>query len=171
MPAGIVVVLCDAVETERLIDDRQGIFRGVDRTFFERLEDFTAGQHGHGSADSLDHFAANAGKANLQAFEIGERLYRFTKPPGRLGTGQPAKNGVHVVFGVKRLAEFAPAGIEPPACELPGLHAERHGRDQCCGGNLPLIVAKPAVARLDLAVAHRIGNAESRNDLAGLEDS
>ena len=70
MPARIVVVGRDPVEAQRLIDDRQCEFGGIDGAFLQRLKDLAAGQHGDRGTRLLDDFAAETGKADLQALEI-----------------------------------------------------------------------------------------------------
>ncbi len=135
MPARVVVVAGDAVEAELLVDDGQRVLGGVDGALLERLEDLAAGQHRHGRADPLDHLAAQAGEANLQALHLLQRIDPIAEPSRRFRPADPAEKDVRVLLGIQRLAELPPAGLEPPGRELPWLHAEGNRADERGRGN------------------------------------
>ena len=168
MPAGIVVVGCDPIEAERLIDDRQGELGGVDGAFLQRLEDLAAGQHGHRRACPLDHPAADAGEADLQPLHVGKRFHRIAEPAGRFRARHAAEQDVRALLAIERLTQLPTAAFVPPGRKLPGLQAERHRTEQRRSGHLALVVAEPGVAHGYLAVADRIGDGEGGHDLAGL---
>ena len=58
VPSGEVVELDQLVKTKTRVDGRHRELGGVDRTFFQRREDFTARQQRRGHAQLLHHFAA-----------------------------------------------------------------------------------------------------------------
>ena len=65
MPARVIVVFSNAVEAQGLIHHRQGKFAGIDGTFFQRLENFTAGDHGDTGAKAFNHATTKASKTDF----------------------------------------------------------------------------------------------------------
>jgi hypothetical protein len=170
MPARVVVVGGDAMEAEPLIDDGQCVLRGIDGAFLQGLEDLAARQHGHRGAGPGDDLAADAGEADLEAAQVGQRSHRHAKPAGGLGPGDAAQQRMHRVTVIERLSQLPAAALVPPGHELPGFHTERHRAEQRRCADLALVVAEPRVSGFDLVVPHGIGDAEHRHQLAGLED-
>ena len=171
MPTRIVVVGRHPIEAQRLIDNGQGVLRGVYGALLQRLKYLPAGEHGHRCAGPLHHLAADAGEADLEAAHVRKALHGPPEPAGGLRPGEAAEDSLDVLLGVQGFAMLATAGVEPPSGELPRLHAERNRAEQRRRRRAALVVAQPGVAGLHLSLSHRLRDAQGRHHLARLEDA
>ena len=93
VPAREVVVARDAIEAELAIDDGQRVLGGVDRTFLQGLEQIAPRNHGHRRAEALEHLAAEAGEADLQALDVAESVIGSRNQPAVSGPMSPHSTG------------------------------------------------------------------------------
>ena len=84
MPAGIVVVLHQLVESQKLVDGRHRELRGVNSSFLEGRENLTARQQAGCYAKLLHHLSAKPEKTHLHALQLACAFDGFLKPTRRL---------------------------------------------------------------------------------------
>ncbi len=165
-PAGVVVVRRHLVQAELLVVVRAHPLGRVDRALLERLVDLAAGDVLRHAADALEHLAAEAADAHLQALDVGQRLDLLAVPAAHLGAGVAHREVVDVVARVELAEQLHAVAFVHPRRHLAAVQAERDGAVHREGRVLAEEVVRRGVRHLDRAVLHAVDDAERGHQFA-----
>ena len=109
----------------------------------------------HG-AELRHHEAGEAGDAELQALEVGDRLDLLAEPAAHLGARVAARQAVHVVLGVELVQQVVAAALIQPGVHLARVEPEGERRADGEGRVLAEIVIRTGMGHLDGGIADRV---------------
>ncbi len=136
MPAGKIVILGHAVETQFQINGRHRNLRRIDGAGFKGDEDVTRGKLRRGDAQPLHDLGAKAEEPHFQTFEVLDGANAFAEPPRCLGGNQSAKDAVNAVGMINFLELFLAAAEINPCQEFLCRRPEGNRGEQLQGRNL-----------------------------------
>jgi hypothetical protein len=124
--AGEVVVLGNLVKAQRQIVVGTDKLGRVERARLQRGKDL-AGRHvGHRGAELAPDLAAQAGRTEPQALDIGNTGEFVAEPATSLRAGIARHETLHTELVVDLVPDFLAAQIADPGCQFAAGHAERH---------------------------------------------
>jgi hypothetical protein len=139
---------------------------GVDGALFQRLVDLAAGDVLRHAAHALEHLAAEAADAHLQALDVGHRLDFLAVPAAHLGAGVAHREIHDVVVGVELAHQLQAVAFVLPGRHLAAVQTEGNRAADRKGLVLAEEVVGRGVGHLDGGVLHTVDHAEGRHQLA-----
>ncbi len=167
--AGEVVVLGDLVEAERQVVVRADELGRVQRARLQRREDFARRHVGHRGAELAPHLAAEAGRTEAQALDIGDAGQLVAEPAARLRAGITRQEADNAELVVDFVPELLAAEVAHPGRQFTRGHAERHAGEEAEALALVLPVVRRAVAHFSRTVDHRVECLQRRHHFTGSE--
>ena len=166
-PAGVVIECWrHLVQAELEVVVRAHPFGGVDGAFFQRLVDLATGDVLRHRADLLEHLAAEAADAHLQALHVGQRIDLLAEEAAHLRAGVAHREVDDVDLGVELAHQLQAVALEHPGRHLAAVQAEGDGAIERVGRVLAEEVVRRGVRAFDGAVGHAVQHAEGRHQLA-----
>src|SRR5262249_13418231 len=165
-PARIVVVPGDLMQPELLVIVRTDPLGSIDGAAFERRINIGGGDLQRDNAELRQDHAAESADAELESFEVVDRVDLLAVEATHLHADIAAGNGQDSILLEQRADEFEAAAVIHPRLLLARIESEREPGIERDRGVLANIERGKGVAALDRAVLRRVPDLQRRHDLA-----
>ena len=170
MPARVVVVLGNRVQTEGQIVVRADPLRRINGPGLQRGEHVAAGHGDSYTTGALENLSAETGNTHAQTLEIGKRVDLGVEPPPHLNPRVTARKRDEPEWFIELLPELEATSIIDPAVHFLSRKAEWHSCEERCLGRLATPVVSGSVPHLGVRTLHRVEHIEGPDELTGTID-